>query len=199
MKIYRIAQDTKSEEFKKWFGDWTSSDAFTSRSKVPVPSHAVNEDQTPKVMYHGSLKDFDQFELGHEGHNSNIFGSWKTTRHAIFFTSDPNHANAFTSSGDNTVGGNIKPVYLNIRSPLDFRNGVGGDVLEEFKEEGINPRWLINFDWGHLDDEDGKLLVNAAIKLGYDGIIFMDQNPETKEDIETWAVFDPSQIRSIYA
>jgi len=198
MKIYRLSQNTTSNQFKEWFGDWTNEDAYSSKNPKPIPSMAINEDQTPKVMYHGTSKDFNDFEVGKEGYNSNVFGSWKTTRNAIFFTPNPNDANTFTSSGGNTTGGNIKPVYLNVRSPLDFRNGVDNLTLDEFEKEGINPKWLINFTWEHLDDEDGKLFVDAARRLGYDGIIFTDENPETRENMETWAVFNPSQIRSVY-
>ena len=197
MKIYKIS-DINSKQFKEWFGDWEDKDAFSSKNPNPPPSVAVDETNKPRVMYHGTLKSFDDFEVGLEGTNSNVFGSWKTNRNAIFFTPNPDNANAFTSSGGETSGGNIRPVHLNIRSPLDFRNGVDGYILEEFETVGINPRWLINFDWGHLDGEDGKLLVNAAKKLGYDGIIFNDENPDTKENMETWAVFDPSQIRTVF-
>ena len=200
MKIYKITQSIQSDKFKEWFGDWTNENAYSSKNKNPIPSMAIDENQKPQVMYHGTLKDFDvnNFEVEQKAYNSNVFGSWETTRNAIFFTPDPNHANAFTSSGGNTEGGNIKPVYLNVRSPLDFRNGVDNTILEEFEIEGINPRWLINFNWEHLDGDDGKLLVNAAKKLGYDGIIFTDNNPETNDHMETWAVFDPNQIKSIY-
>lgn len=198
MKIYKISENIKSQEFKEWFGDWEDENSFSSKNKNPNPSMAVNDNRTPRVMYHGSLKDFNQFESGHESYNSNIFGSWKTTRYAIFFTPLAEDANAFTSSGGETTGGNIKPVYLNVRSPLDFRNYIDDDILREFEQEGINPRWLINFEWGHLDDEDGKMFVNAAKKLGYDGVIFIDENPETRENMETWAVFSPSQIKSIW-
>ena len=198
MRIYVKAQDMASEDFRGWFGDWTSEDAYSSRNKKPIPSMVVNEDQTPKVMYHGTLKDFDEFEVGKAGYNSNIFGSWETTRNAIFFTPDPDRANTFTSNGGETSGGNIRPVYLNVRSPLDFRNGVDDFILDEFEGVGINPRWLINFNWEHLDGDDGKLFVDAAKILGYDGVVFTDEDPETREYMETWAVFDSSQVRSIY-
>jgi len=194
LKEYKKAQHAD----KGWFGDWENQDAYSSKSNKPIPSMAVNKDGMPQVMYHGTLNDFDEFEVGQEGYNSNVFGSWKTTRNAIFFTPDPNHASAFTSSGGRTVGGNIKPVYLNVRSPLNFTNGVDNLTLGEFEKEGINPRWLIKFEWSHLDGEDGKLFVDAATRLGYDGVIFYDENPETRETMETWAVFRPDQIRSIY-
>jgi len=198
IKIAARKEIINNSEFKEWFGDWTNEDAYSSKSSQPIPSMAITEDQTPRVMYHGTLKDFNDFEVGHEAYNSNVFGSWKTTRNAIFFTPNPKDANAFTSSGGEVMGGNIRPVYLNIRSPLNFRDGVDGLTLDEFAKEGINPRWLINFSWEHLDGDDGKMFVDAAQRLGYDGVIFMDENPETKEEMETWAVFNPSQIRSIY-
>ena len=196
--IMQKASKTKTPEFKTWFGDWEDPNAFSSRrDKNKEPSSlAVDDKGNPKTYYHGTLKDFSEFEVGREGINSNIFGSWKETRNAIFFTPDPEHANAFTVQGEEWEGGNVIPVFLNVKSPLDFRDGVGGDVLEEFESVGINPRWLISFGWGHLDGEDGKLLVDAAKKLGYDAIIFLDDNPDTKDSFETWAIFDPSQIKS---
>jgi len=195
MKIYRINNIT-SPEFKQWFGNWEESDPFSSRNKEPS-SHAVDKEGKPQVMYHGTTKDFPDFVVGLEGTNSGTFGSWKVKRHAIFFTPRAEDAEAFTSSGGKTFGGNIRPVYLDMKSPLDLRHGVW-DYLDEFEEVGINPRWLKLFDWGHLDDEDGELFVNAAKKLGYDSIIFMDENPETGDEMETYAVFDPLQVRSIY-
>ena len=197
MRIYKIS-DISSGRFKEWFGDWESGDAYSSKNVNPVPSMAVDELQKPRVMYHGTLKDFDKFEVGRDGWNSNVFGSWKTTRNAIFFTPDPDDAGVFTVSGGNEVGGNIRPVFLNVRSPLDFRNGIDDYILKEFEKEGINPRWLMNFYWGHFDGEDGKLFVEAAKRLGYDGVIFIDENPDTGKNMETWAVFDDFQVRSIY-
>jgi hypothetical protein len=167
MKIYKIAQNTPDTQ---------------------------NTQNTPQTMYHGTTKDFEEFELGQEGHNSNALGSWKTTRNAIFFTPDKYHANAFTSKGDVSKG-TIKEVYLNVQNPLNFKNGINDSILEEFETQGINPRWLSSFNWEHLDDENGEALVNAAIKLGYDAVIFNDENPSTGEEMETWAVFNPSQIR----
>src|SRR5690606_14332407 len=112
------------------------------------------------------------------------------------FTPNPEHAEAFTSSGEQT-GGKIKQVYLNVRSPLDLTDGVNGLVLDEFEELGISPNWLINFDWEYFDDDMGKEFVDAVKTLGYDGVIFNDINPDTLDEMETWAVFDPSQIRII--
>ena len=197
VKIYRISVDTRDIEFKEWFGDWEDPSALSSRRKAPS-SVVVSDDGNPTVMYHGTTKDFQEFEVGLPGTNSNVFGSWNTTRNAIFFTPDPEHANVFTSQCEEIKGGNIRPVYLNIQSPLDFRNGVDDSILDEFSEYGINRNWLVDFGWEHLDDEDGKLFVDVAKKIGYDGVIFVDENPETHNISETYAVFSPNQIRSIF-
>lgn len=194
MKIYRIS-DIKSPDFKNWFGNWEDPKALTSRQEVPS-SFAIDDKGEPRRFYHGTTKDFSEFSVEQQGNNSNVFGSWKTNRHAIFFTPDPNHANAFTAQGENLTGGNIMPVYLDIKSPLDFRKDIDEDTLDKFSSAGINRKWLMNFHWDHFDDEDGKLFVDAAKTLGYDGVIFYDENPETRESSETWAVFDPSQIKS---
>lgn len=37
---------TETENFKKWFGDW--------QNDPPKASKVVNEDGTPKVVYHGT-------------------------------------------------------------------------------------------------------------------------------------------------
>ena len=193
--IFKYANDTRSNEFKEWFGDWEAENAYTSRNPNPIPSAAFKGGK-PQTFYHGTMNDFDKFEVGLKGTNSHALGSWEVTRHALFFTPNEQDANAFTSSGERT-GGHIKRVYLNTRSPLDLRNGIDEGHLEEFESVGLNPRWVANFDWGHLDDEDGAEFVKAARELGYDAIIFNDSNPETGDMMESWAVFDPSQVRII--
>lgn len=41
---------TQTQQFKRWFGDW--------RNHPETASKVVNEDGTPKVMYHGSPSEF---------------------------------------------------------------------------------------------------------------------------------------------
>lgn len=50
---------TETENFKKWFGDWQNDPANASK--------VVNEDGTPKVLYHQTSADFTIFEPRHEG------------------------------------------------------------------------------------------------------------------------------------
>lgn len=50
---------TETENFKRWFGDWQNDPANASK--------VVNEDGTPKVLYHQTSADFTIFEPRHEG------------------------------------------------------------------------------------------------------------------------------------
>lgn len=50
---------TETENFKKWFGDWQNDPANASK--------VVNKDGTPKVLYHQTSADFTIFEPRHEG------------------------------------------------------------------------------------------------------------------------------------
>ena len=50
----RISSATESQQFKRWFGDWQNDPENASK--------VVNADGTPKVVYHGSYKNFSVFD-----------------------------------------------------------------------------------------------------------------------------------------
>ena len=54
-----MENQTETENFKKWFGDWQNDPAKASK--------VVNADGTPKVLYHQTSADFTFFEPRHEG------------------------------------------------------------------------------------------------------------------------------------
>lgn len=55
----KISENTQSQQFKRWFGDWQNDPARASK--------VVNEDGTPKVLYHQTAEDFTIFEPRHQG------------------------------------------------------------------------------------------------------------------------------------
>lgn len=55
----KISENTQSQQFKRWFGDWQNDPAKASK--------VVNEDGTPKVVYHQTAEDFTIFEPRHQG------------------------------------------------------------------------------------------------------------------------------------
>ena len=97
---YSIAQ-TKTPEFKRWFGD----------SKV------VDADGKPLVVYHGTNKDISEFATRQKVPRNRFYagelGSW--------FGSDPGVANTF-STGRYAESGAIYPVYLSIKNPREFES-----------------------------------------------------------------------------
>ena len=106
---------TETENFKKWFGDWQNDPA--SASKV------VNEDGTPKVMYHGTNAEFTVFDRAHgkKKVHLNVFG-------------DGNYFTALRE-GASRYGANVVEAYLDIKNPYvkkDGFNTVADQIASEF-------------------------------------------------------------------
>ena len=93
---YSVSQknDTESQQFKRWFGDWQNHPGNASK--------IVNADGTPKVMYHGSPAQFSVFDKK-KAKGSGIYGP----------------GFSFTDSADQaSVYGNRYSVYLDVKHPL---------------------------------------------------------------------------------
>jgi GNAT superfamily N-acetyltransferase len=164
-------------------------------------SKAVHTDGSPMRMYHTTRNDFHSFQVGRTTKNSGTFGDWETQRHAIFVTPHHEASQAYGKLGDKfEPGANVMPLHISVKNPLDLRDGAHRtfELGDKFKEHGINPNWLAHFSWGHFDDEDGKNFVEAAKKMGHDAVIFHDEHPDHHTSFETWAVFHPHQIKSVY-
>lgn len=185
----------ESPEFKKWFGN----------SKV------VNPDGTPRVMYHGTQQDINefksQFQLNKEKYplhgRYNTFGLG-----GIYFTPDPNYANMYAKTDfRKKQQSNVVPVYLRMEKPYIYPSGIWADI----KEKLFNPIDTFRYkkameknirEKGFPDAENIKSMqthklgymfarineINALKAKGYDGII----SPDGKMFI----VFDGNQVKS---
>jgi len=172
------------ENFWKWFGD----------------SDAVDDNGRPSLYHHTTRNDFDKFEANRVTKNSGTFDEWETSRAAIFFTESLEDSQAYGKAGKGfEPGANVMPVYLKAENILDMTSGYlpsyGRDAAR-IEEAGLNPRYMDRFDWSKFDDEDGKEMVDALKRAGYDAVKFWDQNPDTQEDFQALAVFSPEQIKS---
>jgi len=114
---------TRTPEFKNWFGDST----------------VVDKKGEPLVVYHGGTnhgayegsgmphtmdrrgKDFSEFSNEDAPYRGGILS---------FFTTSPKFANDYAGKG---VGANVKPVYLKIEKPFDYRKD--WRMAEDFYEE----------------------------------------------------------------
>lgn len=187
--------------FRRWFGDYDDPDMFTSKYKGSNwSSQIINSDNSPQIVYHATEKDFKTFATGLKTSNANVFGSWETTRHAIFVTPDKQFAQEFITNSDTGTpreGSRVIPLYISMKSPLNFVSKDIYDISEEFREVGINPRWISSIQniWELFDDEDGKGFVDACKKLEYDGVIFLENNRKG-DSVLVYAVFNSNQLKS---
>jgi hypothetical protein len=177
----RKAPDTP--EFKRFF----------SGSKV------VNEDGTPKVMYHGTGKDFNEFKMSADkAHRADMPDGY-------YFTSDIEDANRYAKMGE---GSNVMPVYLHIRFPFDIagKNKISNEMVMQFRDELRKENPNLPFDWvqekvklfkekaqrgGSLPFPNISFSTAAKTRVlkagGYDGLIDGDR---------VFVAFEPTQIKS---
>lgn len=178
--------DINTPEFKRWFGD----------------SKAVDENGRALVMYHGTVAEFDVFNVKKQGKNdTGFFGR------GFYFTPIERLARYYAY---NKI---VMPVYLKINNPLDLSDiayeGIHNIGIERLKELGIytkeaqsfidNPveierngeKVLATTTLEHYIAENklGKKLSDNAKKKGYDGVIVKGKE---------YVVFEPNQIKSVY-
>jgi len=191
-QAFMPAPPVESEAFKKWFGDWQDPKAFTSKAKGPVSM--VVENGRPRVVYHGTAKNFTAFKPSGEGVVSmGILGSFPVERTGIFFAEDAEVGSSFADRD----GGNVIPAYLDIKSPADLTTPDSTfDVLEEI---GLNGRRALQGGfqtWELFDGGGGRETVAKLKEAGYDGALLEEYIPDLEKSATVWVAFDPAQVKS---
>lgn len=87
----KMTSTTQSQQFKRWFGDWQN--APEKASKI------INDDGTPRVVYHGTNGSFNVFQ---------------SESGAYWFSESYDYAESMM---EERGGGEVKSAYLNIRNP----------------------------------------------------------------------------------
>lgn len=195
----RAADVTETEAFKRWSGDSVAVTEVNTETGQPVVSSREPKRIVPTVMYHTTRNSFDTFEIGRPTVNSGTFGDVETTRAAIFVTPELDASQAYgTAGGGFAAGANVMPLYVKAENPLDLTSGITFEIEDQLVSAGLSPSWVAHRlgNWDNFDDEDGKTFVAAVKSLGYDSVIFNDQNPDTGDSFEAWALFSPEQIKS---
>jgi len=177
---------TSSPEFKNWFGN----------SKV------VNDDGSPKVVYHGTWKSFDEFK---NPHAEDVSGNWH------MLSESPDYASQFAEG----PGGQVYPVYVKADNPLDLRSlpARRGDVRVELmnllEDEGFDVARLneaIPYEddlFQHIHREGARAELARQMKeRGFDSIVMPDAKAHVVDNkyehiyADTWIVLDSTQIKS---
>jgi hypothetical protein len=161
-------------------------------AKRVMPETAmVDEAGNPRLLYHGTTQDFENFD--------------PQSRGAIFATPENEEFlrpylgrffNTKTGSFEFAPGANVRPVYIDAKKPFDFEN-------EDHVKSVV--KWMKNNipDSADIAESIGKKLgggeyyeierpsVQKAIRgLGFDGF-FINEN-----GVKNIAVFDPQQVKS---
>jgi hypothetical protein len=158
-------------------------------------SKVVDDQGQPLKLYHGTDQDFDAFN---NPYADDLAGGWH------MFATEKEYANKFALKG---TGSNVKPVYLDIKNPLDLtslparRGDVRNKLVSLLEESGVDTsrlsqslpyeRDLFQFINSRNSRAD---LVAAAKDAGYDGIKMPDVHGETGST--TFVAFDPARIKS---
>lgn len=105
----------RTPEFKKWFGDW-ENDASNA-------SQVLDENGEPKVVYHGTASEFNEFKQGH-----GILGD------GIYLTDSFDTADIYANiRGEN---GFVLPLFVNIRNAFKTTGNVSRDKVVEATKSG---------------------------------------------------------------
>ena len=167
LPLFSLRSQTQTSSFKQWFGD----------SKV------VDKNGNPLVVYHGT-KAFDDYGES-EGEAISQFAGIPN-----WFAEEP-----YTASGYAGAEGTMYPVYLSIKNPLIITTFDMNDEAEAAYD--LASRLGVDVDSLYIP-KDSKAynvvstpqFIEAAQNAGYDGI-------KVKEgDYNTYAAFDPTQIKS---
>lgn len=148
----------RTKAFKEWFGDWENDPENASK--------VIDENGEPRVVYHGTDSDFNAFDESHLGEVTDLNATnedWAKTSHIGFWFND-NKIGFYTKH---------KPVYLNVRNPLEFAS------MESLVDE------MSYYDSG----EDFK----RSNSDGYDSVIVLE---DEEMGGRSYVVFNDNQIKS---
>lgn len=99
----------RTKAFKAWFGDWENDPA--SASKV------VDENGEPMVVYHGTNKQVNEFNI-----DSNKVNNTVGDPDGFYFTNDFGQAGNYSRASVKKTGEgkfNVQAAFLNLRNPVD--------------------------------------------------------------------------------
>jgi tRNA nucleotidyltransferase (CCA-adding enzyme) len=175
-----------SPEFKSWFGDWetaysTAGLDFTHPAWKDV-SKVVDENGKPLVVYHGTDKQFNIFNIDIVGKSSGA----KRTRRGVYFTSKKIVAESFINNykkdkyGFEIKDGFIYSVFLNLKTP-NIIDGGGKNILWFDRE-------IRSIEWNEVkfkdNTEKGFIIYNTIDTIG-----------DLIEYSNIYIVYNPQQIK----
>lgn len=178
----------RTENFKRWFGDWQNDPENASK--------VLDENGEPMVVYHGSNRRFNIFKYGDLGFH--------------FGTQEQAEVAAEGQVRWNQKGKpHIIQGFLNIRNPYRIEydpetwNELGSNFMRQLLDEGIIDRkeWE-NLGYDGLSYKQMQAIREKLQAAGYDGVIYPNwyefrpgEDYRTEFD-DSYIALSPNQIKS---
>ena len=169
---------TSSSAFQRWFGN----------------SVVRNPDGSPRVVYHGTYapENFSTFQRARGDIGIHIGTQRAANRRLEMFW---DHVENLLDLGYHPAP-RVMPVYASIQNPIRLEDDAewGGDiVISQLEYYGmISPEELAWFRANRRDPDSAA--VALLRRRGHDGIVYRNYTEDDGSD--SYAVFDPSQIKS---
>ena len=182
-----IKLQTKSKEFKQWFGDFTNDDDLSS--------FVVDKNGDPLVVYHGTTNSFEFSRFQ--------FGKFPI----MYFAKNRSYAEWFAKLGN----GIIYECFLDIKFMVDFRNFGTKDVSWSEITTHLKTKYGIEINtsnngekqkvWQYIRQDYNKML-SVILEAGYDGIAHVENNPNDivsgKENVtDAFMTYYPEQTKAV--
>ena len=162
-------------------------------------SKIVNEDGSPKVMYHGTAEDFNEFIISKKANRTSM-------PDGFYFTSSAEEASDYAEGAE---GANVIAAYLSIKNPFNLKgkNKITNEMVMQFRDELRKENPDLPFDWiqskvaifkentnaGRFPFPNITFSTDAMTRVfkvgGYDGLLDGDRHV---------VAFDSSQIKSVF-
>ncbi len=194
------AKQTKTDNFKNWFGDWEK--APEKASKV------VDESGKPLVVYHGTGKDFSVFDMTKIGTEN--YSDWGK---GIYVTPRKENANSYREealANADEIAGKLWGKMQELEKKVTWKNGTPtypeehDIVLNQWrlarklarnKAEGKVMDLYVSVKNPYIlpyQSTADPTIAKYAITKGHDGIFVLTPNGKIDEIV----VFSPTQIKS---
>lgn len=214
-----VQEIIKSDNFKKWFGDWENNPETASK--------VVDKNGFPLVVYHGSPKfigdKFDREKIGHSVNygEEGVFCTTQDISWAKRFSYPASEGSSmFSVKIDKTKPGDILSGFLKLENPLDFFNLSNIDIQNMFKMnikyDEFGKAWVKKIgkkEYYKKFYNEIKELVNignhnlikfyihrnlgkALKEFGYDGYIALMEKGDSAIE---YCFIEPNQFKSIYS
>lgn len=188
----------RTDEFKKWFGDWENDSENASK--------VVDENGEPLVVYHGTPNNFDKFKIA-----DRIISGYGIKEYGIYFTDSIFTAKEYSSKLDDNdtnykeyLDWNDKLDNFKAKQDWDSWNKLYIQGKDKFDIRSFNPskngrvlECFLNIRNPFIKDANGNHWFTAFKNISFtgDGVICLNVIEVYNDVQNTYIVYNQNQIK----